>query len=344
MKKGTISIRFVAEALAEARRRGLDVPALTARAGFSAELLAMPLARVSPQQYGALWHALAAALDDEFFGMDSHPMRPGSFALLCHAVLDAKDLGHALARMLRFFALVLDDVTGRLDIADGRATLDLADRGPPARLFAHGTLFVIIHGLACWLVGRRLPILAATFCQRAPDHVAEYRLLFGESVRFEQPASSLVLDAAHLALAPVRDAKAAREFLLDAPANFLLKYRHQNGPTARVRAHLCRLPPADWPDFEALAAALHTTASTLRRHLEHEGHSYQAIKDDLRRDLAVDQLCNSASSIADIAHALGFAEHSAFHRAFRKWTGASPGEYRHGAAKPLGRYAGRAMA
>jgi hypothetical protein len=78
---------------------------------------------------------------------------------------------------------------------------------------------------------------------------------------------------------------------------------------------------AGGPDFEVLAASLHTTASTLRRHLEQEGQTYQSIKDDLRRDLAVDYLCNSPSSVADIAHALGFAEHSAFHRAFRKWTG-----------------------
>ncbi len=103
MNKGTISISFVAYALAEAKRRGRDVAALTARAGFSADLLDMPLARVSPQQYGALWHVLAAELGDEFFGMDAHPMRPGSFAILTHAVLDARDLRHALERALRFF-------------------------------------------------------------------------------------------------------------------------------------------------------------------------------------------------------------------------------------------------
>lgn len=335
MKKGTISICFVAEALAEANRRGLDVAALAARAGFSAGLIGMPRARVSPQQYGALWHILATELGDEFFGMDSHPMRPGSFAILCHALLDCRDLRHALERALRFFSLVLDDVSGTLDVADGRAALTLVDRVRRGRLFAHGTLFVIIHGLACWLVGRRLPILATSFCQAAPDHAAEYRLIFGESARFEQPASSLVMDAAHLDLPLVRDAKAAREFLREAPANFLLKFRNQNGPAAMVRARLCRMQPAEWPDFEVLAASLHSTPSTLRRHLEQEGYSYRAIKDDLRRDLAIDHLCNSEMGVADIAHALGFAEHSAFHRAFRKWTGSSPGAYRRGVSKPV---------
>ena len=59
-----------------------------------------------------------------------------------------------------------------------------------------------------------------------------------------------------------------------------------------------------------------------------EGQSYQLIKDDLRRDLAISQLSHSDKSVLDIALDLGFAEASAFHRAFKKWTGARPGEYR----------------
>lgn len=333
MEKSTVSICFVAEALAEAGRRGVDIAALVARVGLSADLLGMPLARVSPQQYGALWHMVTAELGDEFFGMDSHPMRPGSFSILCHALLDCANLQHALERALRFFSLVLDDVSGNLSVANGQATLTLVDRALPGRLFGHGTLFVIMYGLACWLVGRRLPILAASFCQGAPEHAAEYRLIFGDSVRFGQPASILVLNSAYLSLPLVRDGKAAREFLRQAPAIFLVKYRNQHGPVAKVRARLCRMEPAEWPDFEVLAAAMHSTPSTLRRHLEQEGSSYQTIKDDLRRDLAIDFLCNSQMNFMDIAHALGFSEHSAFHRAFRKWTGASPGEYRSGTGK-----------
>ena len=70
------------------------------------------------------------------------------------------------------------------------------------------------------------------------------------------------------------------------------------------------------------------TAATLRRRLEAEGTSYQDVKDQLRRDLAIDRLCNSTMSVADIAALVGFRETSAFHRAFKKWNGVQPGEYR----------------
>ena len=158
MEKGTISIDFVAEALMVARQRGLDIDALVAGTGLSPELLGIPQARVTPEQYGALWHAVADAMNDEFFGMDAHPMRRGSFAILCHALIDCPTVGRAIERALGFFALVLDDLSGQLRVSGSRAEVVLADRSPPGRLFAHGTLFVILYGVACWLGGRRLPL------------------------------------------------------------------------------------------------------------------------------------------------------------------------------------------
>jgi AraC-like DNA-binding protein len=62
--------------------------------------------------------------------------------------------------------------------------------------------------------------------------------------------------------------------------------------------------------------------------LKQEGVTYQAIKDGLRRDLAISRLADTSETIAEIADALGFAEPSAFRRAFRKWTGVRPADYR----------------
>ena len=77
-----------------------------------------------------------------------------------------------------------------------------------------------------------------------------------------------------------------------------------------------------------MAAALNMAEATLRRRLKQEGATYQSIRDALRRDLAIARLADTTQTIAEIAHALGFAEPSAFHRAFRKWTGVRPTAYR----------------
>jgi len=70
------------------------------------------------------------------------------------------------------------------------------------------------------------------------------------------------------------------------------------------------------------------TPATARRRLYEEGTSYQAIKDELRRDQAIAYLTHSDRSVLEVALELGFSERSAFHRAFRKWTGVSPGQFR----------------
>ena len=327
--KGTISIGFVHEALVGLRARGGDANALLLQAGISPELLNAPQARVASAHYGVLWHLIAEALDDEFFGMDSHPMKAGSFTLLCHSVIHCDTLERALRRALRFFRLVLDDFEGVLERSGDTARVVLRERhAAPRRAFAYGTFLIIMHGLACWLIGRRIPLDTARFRCAEPDFSAEWRVLFSPDLRFDEAETAIVFSAEYLDMANVQNARTMKVFLRSAPANFLVKYRNSEGLVARIRRQLRHIPPDTWPDFETLAQQLHSSVSTLRRHLIDEGQSYQSIKDDLRRDLAISQLCHSEKSVLEIAHDLGFAEASAFHRAFKKWTGARPGEYR----------------
>lgn len=340
IEKGTIAIAFVHEALACVRERGLDEQALLARAGLSAELLAWPQARVSSAHYGLLWHGIAALLDDEFFGLDSRRMKAGSFTLLCHALIHADTLARALRRALRFLRLVLDDVAGELqtdgevarivvrDLPPPRPASAADQTPPPKRAFAYGTYLLILHGLACWLVGRRIPLMRADFRCAEPAFSGEWRVLFSQALHFGQPDSGFTFPAAYLALPNIQNEQTMKAFLRSAPANFLVKYKNSTSLSAQIRRRLRELPPSAWPDFATLAQQCHTSAATLRRRLDGEGISYRVILDDLRRDLAIGLLSESHLSVADIATALGFAESSAFHRAFKKWTGTRPGEYR----------------
>ncbi|MBS0346862.1 MAG: AraC family transcriptional regulator [Proteobacteria bacterium] len=327
--KGTISIGFVHEALVEVRARGFDADALLNQAGISPELLNAPQARVSSEHFAVLWHLIAQMMDDEFFGMDSHRMKAGSFTLLCHSVIHCDTLERALRRALRFFRLLLDDLEGVL-VRDGEtARVEIIDRlAEPRRAFAYGTFLIILHGLACWLIGRRIPLGHARFRCDEPDFSAEWRVLFSPDLGFGGARTEIAFPAEFLDMPNVQSERTMKLFLRSAPANFLVKYRNSEGLVARIRRRLRRMPPDAWPDFETLAQQLHFSVSTLRRHLLDEGQSYQSIKDDLRLDLAISQLSHSDKSVLDIALELGFAEASAFHRAFKKWTGARPGEYR----------------
>jgi AraC-like DNA-binding protein len=325
---GTIAICFVAAALESVRARGLDADGLLRQIGLSPGLLQSSQTRVSAKHYGALWRLVALTLDDEFFGQDSRRMKAGSFAMICHSVLNCKTLGSAIDRSLRFYALILDDIYGKLNRNGAEASITLHDAAAPQRVFAHEVLLMLLHGVACWLVGRRIPIKRAQFSYEEPGHSGEYRLMYSTSIGFRAPHTAIIFDAAFLDLPIVQNERTVKEFLRNAPENILLKYKNGSSLGARIRRRLRQSLPGDLPEFEALAEEMNMTPATLRRRLHEEGTFYQSIKDQLRRDLAIGYLSHSKRSAMDIGLELGFSERSAFHRAFKKWTGASPGEFR----------------
>jgi AraC-like DNA-binding protein len=327
---GTVAICFVAAALESVRARGLDPERLLVQVGLSPGLLQAPQARVSVKHYGELWRLVALTLDDEFFGQDSRRMKAGSFAMLCHAAVACKTLGQALERSLRFYGLLLDDISLSLKRDAAEARLMLHERAPGAgqRVFAHELLLMLLYGVSCWLVGRRIPILRAQFSYLEPPHSGEYRLMYCDDLSFGRPNTGIAFEADYLDLPVVQNERSIKDFLRTAPESILLKYKNGGSLTARVRRWLRQFLPGEVPDFEGLAGELNMTPATIRRRLAEEGASYQSIKDQLRRDMAISYLSLSNRSVMDIALELGFSERSAFHRAFRKWTGASPGEFR----------------
>jgi AraC-like DNA-binding protein len=181
----------------------------------------------------------------------------------------------------------------------------------------------------CWLSGRRIALGGADFAHPRPAHAAEYTVMFSQSLRFDAEATAIRFDAALLESPVVQNLRSLKPFLRTAPQSVFLKYRNEDSWTARVRRRLREsFGDDDMPILDSLAREFRLTPTTLRRRLEGEGSSYQGIKDELRRDTAIDQLCSTSTSIAEIGRLLGFREPSAFHRAFKKWCGVQPGQYR----------------
>ena len=329
MEKDTVSIYFVGAAVARlsaaARARVLTTAALPA------ELLNVAHARVTAESFAAVWLAVARELDDEFFGLDARRMKVGSFALLCQAVLHSQNLDRALKRILRGFALFFDQITGELHLEEQQAVITIANRIEPAaaRRFADETFLVMVHGLMCWLTGSRIALQRVEFAHSRPAHVQEYAVMYSEHLGFDAEHTAVRFDARLLRAPIVQNATTLKQFLRTAPQSVFLKYKNKDSWTARLRRRLRNsIGAPDWPVLEDVAREFHVAPTTLRRRLESEGTSYQGIKDELRRDAAIHHLCHSALSIADIGSLLGYQEPSAFHRAFKKWSGVQPGEYR----------------
>ena len=328
-EKDTISMQLVREALLQSCPPGAATAEVLGRVGIDPTHLALADARVPASAYAQLWRLLARRCNDEFFCMDPRGLRSGSMAFLCRSCMAQPTVGAALASALEFLTLMFEHLHPVLVRQQSVAEIVIGEpHQDPRRPFTYFTFWMIVHGVACWLAGRRIPILAIELRCAEPDFCDDYRVMFSQNLQFDRPRTRMIFAADCLDLPVRRSAEELQRFLAEAPGNILVKYRDPASLARRIKDDLRRLPAAVWPETEALAQRLCISASTLRRRLADEGQTYQALKDSVRKELAIGWLAHADISFAEIAERLGFADTSSFYKAFRKWSGSNPGHYR----------------
>jgi AraC-like DNA-binding protein len=326
--ESVVPIGFIFDALDCVRARNLPVEPILRSANIPVPLRSLPNAHISVQQFALLWRAVSSAIEDEAFDVGARAMRPGSFDMLCTCVIHSQSLGRAIRRALQFLNLILDDPKARL-VTEGRtARILLEDAAAPRSAFAYRAYWVMLHGVICWLVGRRIPLRQVDFSAAEPLRGSDFRLFFGTPVRFGQPRGQIVLDTRFLRLPIIRSDRSLKHFLRRAPENILVGYYYDAGTANALRHQLQSVSPEEWPSFDEIGRQLRIPMTTLRRRLKEEGQSFHALKDEVRRDMAVDLLLTTTLSISEVSAKLGYREPSAFYRAFHNWMACSPGHYR----------------
>lgn len=329
----TVSITAVHGMLSGIRARGVESPAWIEtqleEAGIAPALLEEVGARVPLARYSALFRLLIDRLDDETLNLLSRRLRRGSFALMARSALGSPSIEVAMCRVARCFRLMQDDVE-LVCLHDGPLTgfgLEFSDTTVARQNFLHELVLRVFWRLLDWLHGTRLTPRRFDFGFDVPPYAAAYSKIFPGPLQFRQPHSAVWFNATELAVPVRRDEKALQTFLRVAPGNVIEPRLNEPAFSARVRTLLQQTCPA-WPDLATTAHALHQSASTLQRHLAVEGTTFQSLKDQLRRDMAIVRLNTSTVALSVLAEELGFAGSAAFQRAFKTWTGSAPGSYR----------------
>ena len=311
-------------------RYGIDPSAALQAAQITPRELARPGARVTAAQFEALSGHAMQELDDEALGWFSRRLPWGSYGMLCRASLTSPDLGVAIKRWCRHHRLLTEDITLALEVSGGVATLRIAEHRPldeAFREFCLVTSLRFLHGYVCWAIDSRISLRDATFPFAAPPHRDAYPLMFTGALHFGAESARYSFDERYLHLPLQRDEPALRTMLRRALPLTVLQYRRDRLLGERVR-ELLRLRPAEAATADAIAALLHMSSRTLHRQLQEEGVPLQALKDEVRQSQAADQLRRTDRPIKQVALAVGFRNEKSFSRAFRAWTGKTPGEFR----------------
>ena len=322
--------------------RGVDAAAVARACGIDLRFPAGPDDRVPGRQVERLWGAAASVTGDPLVGLHmAEAYSPGALDILGYIVLSCRTVGDVLERLSRYTRILNDgmriDVVREGSLAYCRCTSvpgmdNYLDRSPDQ---AVDTMWAGLARELRRLAAHPLVPTEVWFRHRppaTPAAAAEYRRVLGAPTRFGAREDRFILPAAHLD-EQVRSANPSLLAAFEAHADAMLSRMEARGARSQqvareVAREVARRLKGTVPPLREVARALAMSDRNLQRALRDDGTSFQRLVDEVRRDLAISHLADPATSAGQVGFLLGFSEPSAFHRAFRRWTGKTPSAYR----------------
>ena len=326
---GTVSMDMLSALAHALGQAGVNVPSLLADVGIPPEVLETTGARVPISLAERAFEEGAIRTGVPHISLRAAaaiPVGVGTF-LDCH-IRTSATCGEALRRAIRYFGLINDQAILEIDTSTG--VTRITQRGiaapVPRRLAEFQFAVIVARGRA--LTGQAFPLSAVGFTHAAPPSVTAYVDYFGCEVRFGQPIHEAVLPSYVLDL-PLPSADPGLASVLERYGRVIVaRLPARRSFLDDARRSIAELLRDGEPTLDTTAARLGLSRRTLQRKLQALETSHNDLVDTVRRELAMRLLAGTDLNITEIAYMLGFSEPTAFHRAFKRWTGRTPAEHR----------------
>lgn len=305
-----------------------DVDRIFGYAGIAPEMAGSPTLVLDLNSFCRLFEEAARTTHTDNFGLwFGVKFEPRDLGLWGYAALSAPTIGSALATLVDLFPLHQQSSTMRLTRnPNGLMSFEYRVEAPAIverRQDAELTLGQIVSFLRTSLGARWSPE-EVHFEHPRPDSWREHEQAFGAPVFFSRTSNALVFNAKVLGVPmPTHDPRlmvAMRQCLEQIAGRNDLRATITDQVRAAVRAHLVE----GVPSLDEIASELRLAPGHIQRELNFDGQTFTGLVETARRDLALTYLRQRQLSISEIAFLLGYSELSAFSRAVRRWTGASP--------------------
>ena len=276
-----------------------------------------------------LWHhAIQKTRSDDFGLRMGSTMTPAHLNIVSYIVLNSATLLEGLSKAQRYYRLISDGGNLAIEIEDDYALLIYQPK-PEHQAFHEQQLHAAIatlHTVLKWALGQQYQPLKISFSQSRPSNADRlFSQYFDCPIVFSQPCNAIHIDKQLFELQQLNDQGLGA--LHEEFAERLLKTLSQASWQQRVKPLVESCLSQGEISRNWVAKQLNVSARTLQRRLGEEDCQFQDIVDGLRKERAIDYLAQQELSQEDIASLLGYAEPSAFYRAFKRWTGKTPKEY-----------------
>ena len=308
----------------------VDTEAFLKSLGVDPQLIKSPDARLSVKTYLHIQESAAEYTRDPSFGLHmGEYAEPGSWSILGYMMMNSKNLGEAFERSARYSRIIGNMIEGRVELHLNRVTAIFftPDNVPQMSRHCFESTFSSTVRLMRSLTGKNISPLEVTFIYPEPSSRSEYERIFQCPVLFEQKENSMSFSW-HMLTTPIL---MANQELLDYFENYarnvLSQMEDQKETTQAVTRIILAHLSDDSLSITRVAREMAVSVRTLQNRLEDEGVIFSELLKEIREKLAKKYL-HENYSVEQITYLLGFSEPSVFRKAFKKWSGFTPRQYR----------------
>lgn len=317
--------------------KGFAASAVLAQTGIDAERLADPGYLIDEPQCRRVILNLLALTGDHGIGFDTGVQtEPSDLGIIGYAVMSCATMRQTLG-LWGQYGQALVGMLSRLaqtETLQGLAvSVVLPRKADPVFVFCAEEVLAMMVKFAGLLVRCDKVIQSMRLSYPAPAHSQRYHDLFRCPIQFDADETCAVLAPEWLDRPMRSNDEEFNRICLTHCGEILQQIEHTGPVVSRLRSHFLRAPGA-LPSLMDAAQALGLSSRTLRRHLQDEGASYRQLVEDFRKDLACEYLRSTRMTTKEVAFLLGYADPATFRRAFRVWTGQTPGDFRNAALAP----------
>ncbi|TDO96496.1 AraC family transcriptional regulator [Marinomonas balearica] len=326
----TTSNHYIGRLYRLAVEKGLDADALFRKADLAPSVVDDPNLQIEIEKLASVVEGIWALLQDESMGLSRSPLPAGSFFMMGRVTVHEETLGKALHLAARFYNMISNAYEMELIEREDHAVLEfrMADLDlDSSHLFSDMTLLAW-HSYASWLIQERIPLLEVCFPYAEPFEQHDYVELYPCKRQFDRSVLSISFGKSFLDRENMQSLDSLKAYMKRCPIELFLKQPGDISVSSDLRSLLSKSFEAGFPTIDDAAKSLHMSRRTLIRKLDKEATSYQEVKDRMRMDRACFWLAQKGVSIHIVAEKVGFSDAAVFSRAFRKWLGCTPSEYR----------------